>query len=104
MALIIFNVHCRKILKKSEISMICLRKPNRKNKLENVSIFFLNKDSSFGIRKGLNSNEGSNRWKKNPKSNKCIKKSYIYLKSDALQLEAKTKRKIHPRYLEYEYN
>lgn len=80
--------------------MICLRKPNRKNKLENVSIFFLNKDSSFGIRKGLNSNEGSNRWKKNPNQTSVLKIHifHIYLKSDALQLEAKTK------YLEYEYN
>lgn len=86
--------------------MICLRKPNRKNKLENVSIFFLNKDSSFGIRKGLNSNEGSNRWKKTPNQTSVLKNQifHIYLKSDALQLEVKTKRKIHPRYLEYEYN
>lgn len=44
--------------------MICLRKLNRKNKFENVLIFFLNKDLFFGIRKGFNSNEGLNCWKK----------------------------------------
>lgn len=85
--------------------MICLLKvtENQARKCFNI---FLNKDSSFGIRKGLNSNEGSNRWKKTPNQTSVLKNHIfpIYLKSDALQLEAKTKRKIHPRYLEYEYN
>lgn len=44
--------------------------------------------------------------KKTPNQTSVLKNHifHIYLKSDALQLEAKTKRKIHPRYLEYEYN
>lgn len=47
----IYNVLCRKILKKSEMSMKGLFKVTE-NEAQKVSIFFLSQDPSIGIGKG----------------------------------------------------